>query len=172
MANRKRTSQPRDRTPPRPPATPPRRPGRDGPGPLSRARAAVRPFGFLLVLLAVVAVAVALGVRQGRGEGDFDSAPATATQPQEPFRSQAERLEGRPVAEVFSEACGTCHTLRAAGTQGVAGPSLDGRRLTAARVEQMILEGSVDGAMPARILQGEQAARVARYVARASRPRG
>jgi len=73
--------------------------------------------------------------------------------------------------ELFNTGCGACHTLAAAGTDGVVGPDLDellGQGTPEAnepRVESAILNG-VQGRMPAGILQGADAMTVAEYVAR------
>ena len=75
--------------------------------------------------------------------------------------------------ELFATACGACHTLAAAGTDGVVGPNLDqllapggnatyegsyNRALTA------ITCGVGAGRMPAGILQGENAQEVSVFV--------
>ena len=122
----------------------------------------------MLVAFAVVAGAVAVGVYQGLDQRAGDTEPVP-TEPERPFRSDRELLAGKPAPELFGHACGSCHTLSAAKVKGVAGPNLDGRRLAADYVERMILNGSVSGAMPARMLEGAEARRVARYVARVSR---
>ncbi len=57
---------------------------------------------------------------------------------------------GAPAADgrvVFTDSCGACHTLSAAGTSGVSGPSLDGVGLDAAAIEAIVSEGR--GGMPA-----------------------
>lgn len=57
---------------------------------------------------------------------------------------------GAPAADgrtVFTDSCGACHTLSAAGTSGVSGPSLDGVGLDAAAIEAIVREGR--GGMPA-----------------------
>ncbi len=48
---------------------------------------------------------------------------------------------------VFTDTCGSCHTLSAAGTSGSVGPSLDGNSLDAAAIEGIVRDGS--GGMPA-----------------------
>jgi mono/diheme cytochrome c family protein len=75
--------------------------------------------------------------------------------------------------ELFVNNCGPCHTLAAAGTDGVVGPNLDdllapggnatfegsyGRALNA------VTCGFANGRMPAGILQGENAQQVAGFV--------
>lgn len=57
---------------------------------------------------------------------------------------------GAPAADgraVFTDSCGACHTLSAAGTSGVSGPSLDGVGLDAAAIVAIVREGR--GGMPA-----------------------
>ena len=80
--------------------------------------------------------------------------------------------------DLFVTNCGSCHTLEAAGTDGVVGPNLDKRLAptgpaegdaiagTAGRVSSAIETGLGNGRMPAGILQGQQADQVSDYVAR------
>jgi mono/diheme cytochrome c family protein len=49
--------------------------------------------------------------------------------------------------QVFSANCGSCHTLKAAGTSGQVGPDLDGVSLGAGEIEAIVRSGR--GAMPA-----------------------
>jgi mono/diheme cytochrome c family protein len=66
---------------------------------------------------------------------------------------------------VFSENCGSCHTLQAAGTSGQVGPRLDGTPLGDAEIQSIVREGR--GSMPAfggRLSDAEVAA-VAAFVA-------
>lgn len=76
--------------------------------------------------------------------------------------------------ELFQANCGTCHTLAAAGTDGVVGPDLDDRLAPGGsgdydsnygRVLTAVVCGFGDGRMPARILTGENAKQVATFVA-------
>ena len=69
---------------------------------------------------------------------------------------------------LFVHSCATCHTLRAAGAGAGIGPDLDKvrPRLTSHRVRDQIRTGTLDSAMPANLLLGRDADRVARYVAR------
>jgi mono/diheme cytochrome c family protein len=48
---------------------------------------------------------------------------------------------------VFTDTCGSCHTLQAAGTTGQVGPPLDGTSLGAADIEAIVRDGR--GGMPA-----------------------
>lgn len=69
---------------------------------------------------------------------------------------------------VFADRCGSCHTLSAAGTNGTAGPALDGAGLSASTIEAAIREGP--GLMPsfAGQLSDAQIGALAAFVARAS----
>jgi len=69
--------------------------------------------------------------------------------------------------EIFGERCGSCHTLAAARADGKVGPNLDKLKppkgLVADAVERGRQRGS--GTMPAGIVQGEDVAAVAAFVA-------
>jgi mono/diheme cytochrome c family protein len=77
--------------------------------------------------------------------------------------------------ELFQINCGACHTLAAAGTDGVVGPDLDLKLGSGAKsadavstnrtsVYNAVTQG-VEGRMPKGILQGAQAKAVAQFVA-------
>ena len=76
-------------------------------------------------------------------------------------------------AVLFSERCSGCHTLKAAGAQGTGnrgeraqGPNLDQRREQFEDVLFAIRNGGFSGAiMPQNIVVGEEAEKVARFVA-------
>jgi mono/diheme cytochrome c family protein len=74
--------------------------------------------------------------------------------------------------EMFAVNCGSCHTLAAAGTDGVVGPDLDevlGPTPDVAANRERVLsaiENGILGRMPAGILGGSQAEEVADFVAR------
>jgi mono/diheme cytochrome c family protein len=67
--------------------------------------------------------------------------------------------------QVFTENCGTCHTLSRAGTNGQVGPNLDNVKLKPADVEAIVRSGS--GAMPSfeGQLSNAEIAEVAKFVA-------
>lgn len=77
---------------------------------------------------------------------------------------------------LFQQSCGACHTLARAATGGVVGPNLDDllglsapearRSRVAAAIER---GGTGVGKMPAGILEGADARRVAAFVARVAR---
>ena len=67
--------------------------------------------------------------------------------------------------QIFTQSCGTCHTLSDAGTSGTVGPNLDELKPDQPRVETAIENGGAGtGAMPANIVTGEEAEAVATYV--------
>lgn len=66
----------------------------------------------------------------------------------------------------FSQTCGGCHTLADAKTTGAVGPNLDTMDLSADEIEAQIEHGG--GGMPPNLLQGEDATKVAQYVAAAA----
>jgi cytochrome c6 len=75
--------------------------------------------------------------------------------------------------ELFQTNCGSCHTLAAAGTDGVVGPNLDdllGLATPDANRPRVLaaIQNGVKGRMPAGILSGEQAEEVADFVARSA----
>ena len=68
--------------------------------------------------------------------------------------------------QIFTQSCGTCHTLADAGTSGTIGPNLDELKPDKARVQTAIENGGAGtGAMPANIVTGAEAEAVAEYVA-------
>jgi mono/diheme cytochrome c family protein len=157
VAKRKATSRPRAA------------PKAPDPEPAAGAGSFLSRFGFLIVAVLVVGGAVAYGVVQGsrdRTRGVDDAPTREATQA--PFRSGQEAAKGQPVKDVFAHSCGTCHTLRRAGVKGIIGPDLDKVVLTQSEVREMIRTGSLDTLMPRNLLVGEDADRVARYVAQQS----
>ena len=67
--------------------------------------------------------------------------------------------------QIFTQSCGTCHTLADAGTNGTVGPNLDQLAPDKARVLTAIKNGGAGtGAMPANIVTGKEAEAVAQYV--------
>jgi mono/diheme cytochrome c family protein len=71
--------------------------------------------------------------------------------------------------KIFQQTCSSCHTLNAVNARGLTGPNLDGLApLQASRVAHAIQVGGSGGQerrMPANLLQGENRAAVAAYVA-------
>lgn len=77
--------------------------------------------------------------------------------------------------ELFAVACGPCHTMQAAGADGVVGPNLDDllappgpSPADPATIKPRVLsaiDNGIAGRMPAGILSGSQAEEVAAFVA-------
>lgn len=66
--------------------------------------------------------------------------------------------------DIFAANCGSCHTLKDAGTSGSAGPNLDQLQPDSTRVQHQVINGG--GGMPAfkGTLSANQIAAVAKYV--------
>ena len=88
---------------------------------------------------------------------------------EEPSEAEARSGEGSLTAEgkeVFASNCGSCHTLKAAGTSGEVGPNLDELEPDLATVEHQVVNGG--GGMPAfgkeGLLNAKEIKAVATYV--------
>jgi cytochrome c6 len=120
----------------------------------------------VLILLVILALAGAVVVSGCGGGGSSSSAETpsgeeksgasnaeeAAEEKSEEGMSEAEARsgEGSLVAEggeVFATTCGSCHTLKAAGTSGEVGPNLDELEPDLATVEHQVVNGG--GGMPA-----------------------
>ena len=77
-----------------------------------------------------------------------------------------EPIDTERARQLFQSTCRACHTLAAADSYGVFGPSLDLLQPEAERVREQIDTGG--GAMPDELLSGEDADIVAIYVANAA----
>ena len=67
--------------------------------------------------------------------------------------------------QLFTQTCGTCHTLANAGTNGQVGPVLDQIKPNEQRVLNAIKNGGLgSGTMPANLYSGKDAQAVAKYV--------
>ena len=107
-----------------------------------------------LTTFAVAAVAAALA---GAGCGSSSSTP---TEGVSTTSGQPDTAAGR---ELFSRKCGICHTMADARTEGTLGPDLDQLQPGKERVLRQIQDGG--GAMPADLVEGQDAEDVAAYVA-------
>jgi cytochrome c6 len=139
-------------------------------------------------LLAIGAVLVVFGLgipalvvndhRQSTGGG---AAPATAAQPASSGGGGGAQAGGGATSGgatkggggaalaqgklIFTQNCGTCHTLKDAGTNGQVGPVLDQIKPDKQRVLNAIHKGGLgSGTMPANIVSGKEADAVATYV--------
>jgi len=116
-------------------------------------------FGILAALCILVLPIIALGKEGDESSGAVQVASAD-----------------QDAKDIFATNCGTCHTLAAAGTDGVVGPDLDELLVpsgtnseslyagNATRVLQAI-ECGVGGRMPKGILEEEEGQQVAKFVA-------
>ncbi len=94
------------------------------------------------------------------GGGDKDGSTTPTVKKADTTETVISRSEAK---ELFVSTCGVCHTLKAADTSGSIGPNLDQLDPDTGRVETQIKQGT--GAMPANLLQGQDAQAVASYVA-------
>jgi mono/diheme cytochrome c family protein len=138
------------------------------------------PKALLLLLILALAGAVVVAGCGGGGSSSSESTVTEETGPEEVEEEPAEEKEqagGREtggaepslVAEgqtVFTTNCGSCHTLKAAGTSGSVGPNLDELEPSLATVEHQVVNGG--GPMPAfgneGILNAKEIKAVATYV--------
>ena len=114
-------------------------------------------FGIFAAIFAIALPAYAIS-----REGGEDASEQSVADSQE---------EGK---ELFAINCGACHTLAKAGTDGVVGPNLDdllappGSPPDPASIKPRVLnaiQNGIEGRMPAGILSGDQADKVAEFVA-------
>lgn len=115
-----------------------------------------------VVFFAVFYVAVGVAVPVLILVGNHDSAAARVDGSTVALTKQEEA--GR---QVFGRSCGSCHTLAAAHANGKVGPNLDQLRPPKALVVDAVTNGRQrgNGTMPAGIVQGEDVAAVAAFVA-------
>jgi mono/diheme cytochrome c family protein len=117
------------------------------------------------------------GTSEEEGKAEEESAGGEEEAGEEPAeepaeeKSEAEARSGtgslaEEGAEVFAANCGSCHTLKAAGTSGEVGPNLDELEPDLATVEHQVVNGG--GGMPAfgkeGILNAKEIKAVATYV--------
>ena len=112
----------------------------------------------MLVLYVVLGLAVPALVIAASGESEG------GTPPLQHEEASSELEEGK---ELFRQTCAACHTLAAANARGVTGPDLDEiGEMTEERVLTAIeVGGTGQKRMPAKLLEGENAEAVAKYVA-------
>lgn len=116
------------------------------------------PLAMLLLYLGLgIAVPAAVIAARGEAEGGVGS-----------LRTETASDSDEQGKELFITTCKSCHNLDAVQAKGVTGPDLDELGgLDRQRVLNAIEKGGTgQGRMPARLLEGEDAEDVARYVAR------
>jgi cytochrome c553 len=118
-----------------------------------------RLFTFVIVLIYVgLGVAVPAAVIAGRGQSEGGIGPLR-TKPADKYLEEGKTL--------FIQNCKSCHTLAAVQAHGVTGPNLDELNPDKQRVLNAIKNGGTgEGRMPKGVLQGEDAQKVATYVAK------
>jgi sulfite dehydrogenase len=144
---------------------------------LRRAPTGVLVFGAILVAfgLGIPALVIDDNTTEKGGGGASAAAPSEEAsggdqQPEEASGGTGGGGEGGGGAgaegkQIFTQSCGTCHTLSDAGTNGTVGPNLDELKPDKARVTAAIKNGGAgSGAMPANIVTGAEAEAVATYV--------
>ena len=136
-----------------------------------------------LILFAILALSGALVVAGcgGGGSSSSESTAEEATPPAEEAPAEEPEEEGEETAgqersgesslaaegkTVFTSTCGSCHTLKEAGTSGEVGPNLDELEPDLATVEHQVVNGG--GGMPAfgkeGLLNAKEVKAVATYV--------
>jgi mono/diheme cytochrome c family protein len=118
--------------------------------------------------VALVALVLCVGLPACGGDDEGDATTTTTTEE----TTTDETATGETSAaglEIFTDNCGSCHTLSAAGTTGAVGPSLDDTTLDVAAVEAQVRNGG--GGMPAfeGELTDEDISVVAAYVVESAR---
>jgi len=121
--------------------------------------------GRSLALLSVAAVCALVGCGDSGGGDTATLSETDLVQPTEPSPQPSHPAATTAKAK-FAETCGSCHTLKAAGANGVVGPNLDEVKPSVATVQRRIRDGSSDGVMPAGLFKGAEARQVSVYVAR------
>ena len=132
-----------------------------------RATLTTAPRSRWLLLLGVLAVFVlATGLAACGGDDDSgdsgSTTPAETTAPSGDTPQSASTEEG---AQIFKDVgCASCHTMKAAGSQGVVGPNLDEVKPTLQQTVKQVENGG--GAMPPYKdrLSSEQIQAVSQYV--------
>jgi mono/diheme cytochrome c family protein len=98
----------------------------------------------------------------GEASGGDQQGEEASAQPGGAGGGASASAEGK---QIFTQSCGTCHTLADAGTNGTVGPNLDQLKPDKQRVLNAIKNGGAGtGAMPANIVTGKEAEAVAEYV--------
>jgi mono/diheme cytochrome c family protein len=118
---------------------------------MSRSRMAARAPIMALLVVTVVGVGVVTAAAGGSE------------------RTQTTARASSSARSLFRSNCGSCHKLKAARTKGTAGPNLDKRfkHVRSRKIRRITLRAIVngDGSMPAGILTGRRARKLADYVA-------
>ncbi len=121
----------------------------------------------LMMLALALELALTLGLTAcgGDDDGDDEAVPPVATETGGGEDGEDGEGDGAEGEAIFTENCGSCHTLSAAGTTGTTGPNLDDLAPAEDAVETQVRNGG--GGMPAfeGQLTDEEIAAVSSYVA-------
>ena len=100
-----------------------------------------------------------------KGQDAIDVAAFVAANAGKQGFVQPQAVSGTNGKQIFTAKCGSCHTLKDAGTNGTIGPNLDALKPPFATVKNQVIHGGA--AMPAfkGILMDAQITAVAKYVA-------
>ncbi len=116
------------------------------------------------ILLLGLVLSLSLFVAACGGSDEKNTAPETVVGTQPSSTDGAPEGDATAGKAVFTENCGSCHTLADAGTTGTVGPNLDETQSSLEKVVSQVKSGG--GAMPAfeGQLSEQQIADVAAYV--------
>lgn len=119
-----------------------------------------------VLIVGMMLAAWLAGKDEGKREAERSARAETTRTAPAPAPSAVAAGPGR---QLFVAKCGSCHTLKAAGSTAEVGPNLDQLQPNAAQVLAALRQGGAgSGRMPPGLYQGEQARQVADYVAAAS----
>ena len=116
-----------------------------------------------LTMRRTFAIAASIVLLAGCGGGSDEEEPASTPSGGGGANGTQTASSGK---QLFTDKCGSCHTLEDAGTDGTFGPNLDEIKPDKERVVAKIAAGG--GGMPPRLYEGEDAETVAAYVADAA----
>ncbi len=119
----------------------------------------LRSIGFTTSLVAAGAILAGTAIGLDRANA--------GEKPEKPALGAAGGQSDTAARESFVSTCGSCHTLKDAGTTGRVGPDLDDLKPDTTRVANAITKGGAgSGTMPPGLLTGADATAVADYVAK------
>lgn len=125
-------------------------------------------FGVLvgITVIALLVAAYAIGATKGRADAKREAAAtAAAGAPTATETLPGSTAVDREALALFTATCGSCHALAAAGSTATVGPGLDDLKPTEEQVLAAIENGGAgSGRMPAGLLSGADAGRVAEFV--------
>jgi mono/diheme cytochrome c family protein len=127
-------------------------------------------FGILVgcAVIALIVAAYAIGANKGRADAEREAETAQSVVPAATEQTPGTAAADAEALTLFEAACGSCHTLAVAGTTAAIGPNLDELQPTTEQVLAAIANGGAgSGQMPAGLLSGPDAERVAELVSSA-----